>query len=605
MNARKIIKSAICALLAFLMAVSLAACSVKEAEPMREEASALKTDTEPTAVPTAEPTPEPTPVPTPEPVRIDELIESLLPDWELHRADDRTYSYRGINSGMMDDYIDLCKSKGFEYLRAYEDSNTQEILYRDDIWIEISDSARWGNSGGCSLTFLPGMYQGGITGEEAVELIGTEGTGYTPAAAIDRSTEGMFEATGMQLFYFVYDLRPGCEKDTGFRYITRYFLVGGGEKHYADLLLMWGYGDIDSDGSAEVVTFGVTDISMRCAFRASVFRSDEGRPVRVRYGLQEVGANIYHGLASHDGKLYFVTAPRNYDDPNGELAYGEKTEHEIRMDRNFLTVDDPDVLFKSDAENFVNEEYDAHEDELKDKAWETLLLIHQYQRLDAEFDRENCLMILNAQDALPPYSDATFYYYPVGSGPGSGPNGTKNGSIEIHVRMLENGEWVAELDESKVHYNLADRTGVNENSFDRYLKELKWPEITVSEKKLKEAGFTFEGSDEAAACAASYLGERIAKKFTSCGSGNYFRCESAGIVAVDRAEAGDASDYYLRLAVWPKDPHMFMRGFNGYQSTLYGLDEYPEFFLAMTFRIGVTVADLGGGNYRVSVTPLN
>lgn len=578
-------------ILAPAFAVSFAACVSSLPSGSAEE---------PVATPVFTDEPVITPEPTQEPVSVDALIESLLPDWEPYRVKNYSYSYTVARSAMVDEYISRCKGKGFGYLRQYENSNTAELLYRDDIWIEITDNARYideYNPGRITLRFRPSRFSGGVSAAEAMELIGADGTGHAPAAAIDRSPEGMYEATGMQLYYLAYDLRPGKEENTGYRYITRYFLVGGGEELYVDQLLDYGFGDLDGDGKCEVVLWGVNDISSRLYMTTFVYRSDAGRPVLARQGYLELEPNRLSDLVSHDGKLYYLTAPRiDYNNTDG-IIYGESTEYEIHMEKNFLTIDAPELLFSCDTGYWLNEEYAMPEEEIEAAAYEAVKLVQRYHRQDDVFEPDNRRCFPRYEDELPPYSEVIFYYYP------TLPEGVKNGSIEVHVRCDENGSWAASLEDCKVHFVLGDDTNIDPSRLRKDFKEICLQEASVSESELSKAGYEFSGPDEAALCAARYLGDRIAEACVNCGEKNRFRCGSAGCVSAERGDEPGA--YIVRLAVWPGDEHMFMRGFSEYQSTLYGLDEHPEFYGAMTFSIGVSVEDLGGGNYRAIAAPEN
>ena len=567
----------LCLALTLAFAASFAACASSAPEAPAEE---------PEATPELTDEPVITPEPTEEPVSVEELIESLLPDWEPYRVKNYSYSYTVARSAMVDEYISRCKGEGFGYLRQYENSNTAELLYRDDIWIEITDNARTideYNPGYITLHFRPSRFSGGVSAAEAMELIGADGTGHTPAAAIDRSPEGMYEATGMQLYYLAYDLRPGKEENTGYLYITRYFLVGGGEELYVDQLLDYGFGDLDGDGKCEVVLWGVNGISSRLYMTTFVYRSEGGRPVLARHGYLELEENRLSDLVSHDGKLYYVTAPRLDYNPTDGIIYGESTEYEIHMENNFLTIDDPDVLFR--CEDFANDEYELPAERIMDIAWEMLLEVHKYHRQDSTFNREDSLLCPNYTDTLPPCTDVTVFFYPNRD---KHDTSVKDGSVQVEVRCDENGEWSASLGDCRVSFNVGNNDNVDKGKLRKYLKELDWSSLGVTEAELKKAGYAFSDSDGAAQCAALYLGERIAAILTGCSEKNWFRCESARAVG---AEENYYGGYSARIAVWVGDEHMFMRGFHIYQDRLYGGEEFPEFTGAMTFSIPIEYND--------------
>ena len=117
-------KKLICMILVLCMAAALFCACGKVKEPDADEPSATDSEALATeAVPEeTEPAPEETenipeetePAPTEEAaLEPEELIESLLPDWEVFNIEGNRYSYRGVDYDMLSAYISECRGKGF------------------------------------------------------------------------------------------------------------------------------------------------------------------------------------------------------------------------------------------------------------------------------------------------------------------------------------------------------------------------------------------------------------------------------------------------------------------------------------------------------------
>ena len=367
-------------LTALLMAAALfCACGkVKEPdadEPSATDGEALATEAAPEeteAVPEeTEAAPEETEAaPTEEPV--DELIESLLPDWELSKVteDDLWYSYSGVTYTMLSDYIVECSTKGFRHLYDYKEVDSLHILYRDDIWIEIRDGTHdyRPEKRGCALSFIPSHYDGGMTGEDVIAATGDMGIGMTPAAALDISPDGLYAITGLQLYRVLYNMMPDGDPVSTAMMNYQYFLVGGGEALlfgkvtdtienpyigvtratlYTDFRC-FGFGDVDADGEYEAIMLGSSAVSVTVQGPMYVIKAVEGKPKIVHRAYYEISSKYVTDLVSRGGKVYLASYIWGGYDRDKNPIRSHYSEQELVFDRGKLQPLERDdaILFK-------------------------------------------------------------------------------------------------------------------------------------------------------------------------------------------------------------------------------------------------------------------
>ena len=325
----------------------------EETENIPEETEAIPEETEPA----------PTEAPE-DPAR--ELIESLLPDWEPDSVSGRSYHYSGFGFSVLSEYIEECRGKGFGSLHDYDDNNTGWILYRDDIWIEITDNTHneaYGYRCSCSLYFCPAAEdKSGMTADDVLAVTGDMGIGMDPVAAIDLSPEGLYAITGLQLYRVLYDMSPGGDPNTSSLKNDQYFLVGGGEAllygrvcepienlpsgvyrhtlagNYGELA----YGDIDADGETEVVMLGLSGMSSMLLDPVYVCRAVDGKPKLVHSGYYELSSAQHGHIVTRGEKVYFITYDKKGSDAEGNATYVGYAEHELVFERGELKVADPE-----------------------------------------------------------------------------------------------------------------------------------------------------------------------------------------------------------------------------------------------------------------------
>lgn len=269
-----------------------------------------------------------------------ELIEGLLPEWKpyTYSLRGRWYSYRGFGFSSLRDYIEECAAWGFSQVYAYENNNTSRVLYRDDIWIEISDNTHNEDEKDCycTLYFHPRTSEGGLTADEARALAGDPGIGVRPCAVIELSPEGLYAHTGMQLFRMLFDLTPACEPYTGKRYTDQYFLVGGkgavllgsvyireSRPCLSSLFYKLSWGDVDEDGEYEAVMMGLSLSSSEYKPPFVIFRAEDGKPKVIHSAEYVLSSSGLWSFDPRENKLMLNYAEKTGRYSNGSAMYGD------------------------------------------------------------------------------------------------------------------------------------------------------------------------------------------------------------------------------------------------------------------------------------------
>ncbi len=298
----------------------------------------------------------------PEPTEAAFTKEELLPDWKIDRESIEGFTvYRGKTTKELREYLETMTRKGFTLLentsRRYgEGNNGARVLYRDGIWVEISDNthSRRASERGCGIRIFFETRTAGLDKAAAAALIGTGGMENEPLDIIELTAEGVYEKTGIQLFKCLFELPEGSEPP----YVINTYLVSKEEwrriKAYDYLAA-----DIDGNGKEDVV---LVDIGKSGGgsnvFDFAVLDASKGKLKVIAESCYLYYPFVYHRLTAHDGKV-FLAAAQILSSENGLPVLGEEKEFEIRVKKGEVVIEDPqNELGLTEAPWFKEERFD-------------------------------------------------------------------------------------------------------------------------------------------------------------------------------------------------------------------------------------------------------
>ncbi len=246
--------------------------------------------------------------------------EEWLPDWQ---RDEDGYGFKDVAPEMMNDYIEKLKGQGFESIAG----EYAKMLYRGDVWIEISDNTVSYKSASVSTTIRSSSE--GMSTDEAASVIGTGGRSKAPCALIEITPEGLFGETGLVVFKALFD-EPPYEGVLEPIFTVKTFIIGGEKAYEASGLIDIARADIDGDGAIEaiVLEYGPTSGLFSIVLRAFGIENGEAA---IKAGNMYVLKPGGFALSIIGGKPFLVSGGRNYpltvedsivviDDPNNELG---------------------------------------------------------------------------------------------------------------------------------------------------------------------------------------------------------------------------------------------------------------------------------------------
>ena len=228
-------------------------------------------------------------------------------DWEngLHRV---RMVYENISPSELQEIIDKYVSRGLRLLPSTAEG-WGKILYGDGLWVEISDNTKSYHK--CVITETWGRStadEQALSVEEAGALIPVEAV-----HLLERTPEGLYEATGTQVFCLLAD----CPPEEGIvdpLYQTDTWLVGKEQAiplHYC----FYGEGlactDVDDDGKGEIVLLGYGPTSGIFTETIAVYGVSDGSPwLRGRsFYWMKWGET---DLVQEKGELCFSYGSRSY-----------------------------------------------------------------------------------------------------------------------------------------------------------------------------------------------------------------------------------------------------------------------------------------------------
>lgn len=247
-------------------------------------------------------------------------VEEWLPDWQ--RTEDG-YAFKDVAPEMMNDYIEKLKGEGFELIGG----EYAKLLYRGDVWIEISDNTVSYKSASVSATAR--STSEGMSTDEAASVIGTGGMSKAPCALIEITPKGLFGETGLMVFKALFD-EPPYEGVLDPIFTVKTFIIGGGKAYEASGLIDIARADIDSDGTVEAIVLEYGPTSGLCSLVFNVFGLEDGNAINEAMSMYVLNHGSF-ALNVIDGKPFLASAGRDYlltvedttvriDDPNNELG---------------------------------------------------------------------------------------------------------------------------------------------------------------------------------------------------------------------------------------------------------------------------------------------
>lgn len=247
--------------------------------------------------------------------------DEWLPDWQ--RSEPFGSAFTDVTPEMMNAYIEKLRGEGFELVGG----KWAKMLYRDDVWIEISDNTEACESASVSVTVRSSSP--GLTADEAAAAVGAGGMSKAPCALIDISPEGLFVDTGFGIFKALFD-EPPYEGVLDPLFTVKTFMIGGGKAFDASGLIDAVPADIDGDGAVEAIVLEYGPTSGLCSISLRVFGSENGDVVCEAGGMFILEHSSF-GLKVIGCKPFLVSGGRNYpltvegaavriDDPDNELG---------------------------------------------------------------------------------------------------------------------------------------------------------------------------------------------------------------------------------------------------------------------------------------------
>lgn len=183
--------------------------------------------------------------------------------------------YEDISSAELRTIMDKYVARGLRLLPSTAEG-WSKILYGDGVWVEISDNTKSYHN--CVITETWGRSttdEQALSAEEAGALIPVESI-----HLLERTPEGLYEATGTQVFCLLLDCPPK-EGIVDPLYQTGTWLVGKGQAiplHYC----FYGEGlacaDVDDDGKEEIVLLGYGPTSGIFTETIAVYGVSDGIP---------------------------------------------------------------------------------------------------------------------------------------------------------------------------------------------------------------------------------------------------------------------------------------------------------------------------------------
>lgn len=269
----------------------------------------------------------------------------LLPDWEIaSKSPDRINFYRGIKTEQLQEYLDGMIEKGFTLLEQSKNENGGKILYRDGVWLEISDNThtRKHSNGGCGIRVSIHEYSGGMSREAAAQVIGTGGMEKPPVLVIEQTPEGVYERTGVQVFSCLYDhSRDEMPNEVFF---IKTVIVSGNDWYRPYYYIDMEAGDVDGDGRDEAILLAHSEsngIIYLCAF------SSEKKKLVTEASGQYFIVEGDLKLSSHDGRVFLSNAEPIVTQGQSDFIYDEPKEYPLSVENGRVVIEgaenDPDI----------------------------------------------------------------------------------------------------------------------------------------------------------------------------------------------------------------------------------------------------------------------
>ncbi len=246
---------------------------------------------------------------------------NLLPNWEPYYESTQLYGrvhylgYSNVDSEMVENYLKTMEQHDFNSIG----SENNWVLFREDCIILIREYmtdayeiAVWRKS----------RFHGKMTGSNDLMAMMHENM----LCSLDISPEGLFQATGLQLFVCVRDSRS----DEPSALNREFYLVGNGaclQLDFVDLACA----DLDQDGTPELLTveWGPTSGIFTLVFKVYDLQNSTPYLQAVRLESLPYGRIT---LTVTDGKAYFEYTQQYYDQKTKTTEYKPTRFYEISLD---------------------------------------------------------------------------------------------------------------------------------------------------------------------------------------------------------------------------------------------------------------------------------
>ena len=237
-------------------------------------------------------------------------------------------AYTDISPRELKAIVQDYRAKGLQPLPGTAKSRSM-VLYRDDLWVEIADNTEHYRQ--CTISEFWGRdtaSEGALSAREAEALIPAEG-----ARLLERTPEGLFEATGAQVFCALV-ASPTAD------YEVSTWLVGRAQSVPLDACY-YGEGlscaDLVGDGTAEIVLLGLGPSSGVFTETIAVYSLRDGIP-----WLR--GSSVYQpprgktALVMDGGQLCYSHAPLSSFGQDGAV-YGAAETYPIRLRSGWIELE--------------------------------------------------------------------------------------------------------------------------------------------------------------------------------------------------------------------------------------------------------------------------
>lgn len=264
----------------------------------------------------------------------------FVPEWEERDVKGNTVSYVHVTEEQLEGYIKARVEDGFT-LMELESAPSIKILFRDGVWIDVSDYTGIEDDvlePGCELTVSYDRPSEGLDRAEAEQVAAAfDNSVRRLVSLIEVSPEGLYEKSGVGLFNALYETAPSRDGAPA-RFTKEVLMIGAGSGYnvrFYDAIAA----DIDGDGANEAVLLASGPTSGLFSLQFEAYGIKDG-------ALTLIGSSAYAldiglcSLAEHDGKPYLSWEKRMQT--VGDLTvYGEPQEFLLSAENGNILIDDP------------------------------------------------------------------------------------------------------------------------------------------------------------------------------------------------------------------------------------------------------------------------